>query len=159
CNLLHYEDRNSMACSLESRLPFLDYRLVEFLFSLPPHFKIREAKTKFLLQETLKELIPASILNRKDKMGFSTPGQQWYVQQPETIHVFDSLMIHVPEPLADLDAAFLESIRRYWLQCKSGQPIRTQDEKAIWRYVTACFWLEQQSANLSKQRESYLLTC
>jgi asparagine synthase (glutamine-hydrolysing) len=75
--LLHWEDRNSMAHSLESRVPFLDYRLVEFVTGLPDHFKIRTGVTKSVLREGMKELVPASVLQRRDKMGFVTPEEVW----------------------------------------------------------------------------------
>lgn len=143
CNLLHYEDRNSMAFSLESRLPFLDYRLVQFMFSLPPQFKIRGARTKHLLYETAQDLIPSAILNRKDKMGFSTPGQVWFRQDPQMTQRISQLLSAVPEALRDTTPAHLARLREAWQTCVQGQPIRTQDEMAIWRYVTACLWLEQ----------------
>lgn len=146
CNLLHYEDRNSMAFSLESRLPFLDYRLVTFMFSLPPQFKIRGARTKHLLYETAKPVIPSSILNRKDKMGFSTPGQTWYRHDPAMIESVNTLLTAPPEPLRKVDTSHLNKLRLAWQACQQAQPIRVQDEMAIWRYVTACLWLEQMAA-------------
>ncbi|WP_303673634.1 asparagine synthase (glutamine-hydrolyzing) [Vampirovibrio chlorellavorus] len=143
CNLLHYEDRNSMAFSLESRLPFLDYRLVQFMFSLPPQFKIRGARTKHLLYETAQDLIPPAILNRRDKMGFSTPGQVWFRRDPQMAQRISQLLSVVPEALRDLAPAHLARLRRVWQACLQGQPIRVQDEMALWRYVTACLWLEE----------------
>jgi asparagine synthase (glutamine-hydrolysing) len=76
--LLRYEDRNSMAHSVEARLPFLDYRLVEFAFSLPDEFKIRNAKTKAVLRDALKGYLVEEVRLRKDKMGFVTPEPLWY---------------------------------------------------------------------------------
>lgn len=75
--LLHYEDRDSMAFSVEARLPFLDYRIVELLLSLPPEQKIRRGMTKAVYRRALKDYIPASILARTDKMGFVTPEEIW----------------------------------------------------------------------------------
>jgi asparagine synthase (glutamine-hydrolysing) len=74
--LTHYEDRNSMAHSLEVRHPFLDHRLVEFLVSLPPEWKIRNGWTKHVLRQALPEL-PDAIRWRRDKQGFLTPERQW----------------------------------------------------------------------------------
>ena len=79
--LLHYEDRNSMAASVESRLPFLDYRLVEFCLSLPDDFKIRQAKRKYIMREALQPLLPKSIYKRYDKIGFATPQEIWMREQ------------------------------------------------------------------------------
>ncbi len=75
--LLRYADRNSMAHGREVRLPFLNHELVEFVFSLPAHFKIREGWTKWLLRQSMKEQLPAEIAWRKDKIGFEPPQKQW----------------------------------------------------------------------------------
>lgn len=75
--LLQYEDRNSMAFSIESRVPFLDYRLVEFLFSAPAKYKINKGWTKYILRKSMKGILPEKIRCRKDKMGFVTPEGQW----------------------------------------------------------------------------------
>lgn len=74
--LTHYEDRNSMAHSLEVRHPFLDHRLVEFLLSLPADWKIRNGWTKYVLRQAMAEL-PGEIRWRRDKQGFLTPEQHW----------------------------------------------------------------------------------
>ena len=74
--LTHYEDRNSMAHSLEVRHPFLDHRLVEFLVNLPPEWKIRNGWTKHVLRQALPEL-PDAIRWRRDKQGFLIPEQRW----------------------------------------------------------------------------------
>jgi len=76
--LLHYEDRNSMAFSLEARLPFLDYRLVEFSFSLPARLKMDGGVTKVVLREAMKGTLPERVRNRMDKIGFVTPEADWF---------------------------------------------------------------------------------
>jgi asparagine synthase (glutamine-hydrolysing) len=75
--LLRYEDRNAMAHSVESRVPFLDYRLVEYVFSLPADQKIRDGRTKAVLRHALKDVLPETVRLRRDKMGFVTPERQW----------------------------------------------------------------------------------
>lgn len=77
-SLLRYEDRNSMAFSRESRLPFLDYRLVEFIVTLPVREKFRNTVTKWILRQSMQNINLDSILNRKDKIGFATPEQNWW---------------------------------------------------------------------------------
>jgi asparagine synthase (glutamine-hydrolysing) len=79
-SLLRYEDRNSMAFAIESRVPFLDYRLVEFLYSLPHEQKIRSGKTKWIMREALAGILPQKIRNRHDKIGFATPEKDWIRQ-------------------------------------------------------------------------------
>lgn len=75
--LLHYEDRNSMAFSIESRVPFLDYNLVEFVYSMPSDFKIKNSTTKYIFREAMDRVLPNEIKNRKDKVGFVTPQSFW----------------------------------------------------------------------------------
>jgi asparagine synthase (glutamine-hydrolysing) len=76
--LLRYEDRNSMASSIEARLPFMDHRLVSFLFSLSAHQKIRNGWTKYAMREAVRGIIPEKIRTRTDKIGFATPEAGWY---------------------------------------------------------------------------------
>ena len=76
-SLLHFEDRNSMAFSIESRVPFLDHRLVEYGFKLNNDDKINKGVTKHILRESMRGILPDSILNRRDKKGFTTPGAKW----------------------------------------------------------------------------------
>ena len=75
--LLRYADRNSMAHGREVRLPFLSHELVEFIFSLPAKFKIRNGWTKWLLRKSMNEKLPEAISWRKDKVGFEPPQLQW----------------------------------------------------------------------------------
>lgn len=75
--LLHYEDRNSMAFSIEARVPLLDYRLVEFALCLPGETKIRGTVTKYFVREALKDILPEPIRGRRDKMGYPTPLAVW----------------------------------------------------------------------------------
>jgi asparagine synthase (glutamine-hydrolysing) len=75
--LLRYEDRNSMAHSLEARVPFLDYRLVELLFSLEGGQLIERGRTKAVLRRALGDLLPPVVRDRVDKLGFVTPESAW----------------------------------------------------------------------------------
>lgn len=75
--LLHWEDRDSMAHSIEARVPFLDYRLVEFVLGLPDEYKIADGMTKRVLREATRGLLPERVRNRIDKMGFVTPEEVW----------------------------------------------------------------------------------
>jgi asparagine synthase (glutamine-hydrolysing) len=75
--LLRYEDRNSMAFGIESRVPFLDYRLVEFALQLPDRLKVSGGWSKSVLRRAMAGRVPRSILERRDKMGFATPESAW----------------------------------------------------------------------------------
>ena len=75
---LRVEDRNSMASSIEVRLPFLDYRLVSLAFALPDDVKLDGPWNKHLLREAMKDRIPEIVRTRPDKMGFPTPVDDWF---------------------------------------------------------------------------------
>jgi asparagine synthase (glutamine-hydrolysing) len=74
--LLMKQDQMSMACSIESRVPFLDHPFVEFAAQVPDSLKIRGGVGKFILKEAVGDLLPPEIIHRK-KMGFPTPLRQW----------------------------------------------------------------------------------
>jgi asparagine synthase (glutamine-hydrolysing) len=76
--LLHWEDRNSMAHSIEARVPFLDHRLVEFALALGNDHKLVGADTKRVLRRAMTDVLPPEILARRDKLGFATPEEAWF---------------------------------------------------------------------------------
>jgi len=90
---LRYEDRNSMRFSLESRLPFLDFKLVNSAFSLKNSSKIKDGFSKVVLRDIAKGKIPDVILQRKDKMGFISPQEAWQktILQNEFEKVFEEI--------------------------------------------------------------------
>jgi asparagine synthase (glutamine-hydrolysing) len=75
--LLRYADRNSMAHSREVRLPFLNHEFVEFLFTLPSEYKIKEGWTKWIMREATTSILPKEIGWRKDKIGYEPPQKSW----------------------------------------------------------------------------------
>jgi asparagine synthase (glutamine-hydrolysing) len=75
--LLRYEDKNSMQHSVEARLPFLDYKLVETAVSVSDSHKLKKGYLKYLLREAVKETLPKSIVWRENKFGFEAPTNQW----------------------------------------------------------------------------------
>ena len=83
--LLHYEDRDSMGHSIEARVPFVDYRVIEFTQSLPSFHKLSGGVTKKVLRNGMKETLPPIICNRMDKLGFATPEETWFKQNA---HIF-----------------------------------------------------------------------
>jgi asparagine synthase (glutamine-hydrolysing) len=92
---LRDEDKNSMNFSIESRLPYLDYNLVEEAFSLKNHEYIKDGETKYKLKEIAKKIIPQTIIDRKDKMGFISPQEIW--QKNELKEEFDKVFEDIKE--------------------------------------------------------------
>lgn len=79
--ILHYEDHSSMQHSIEMRSPFIDYRLIEFAFTLPSEKKIDKGITKKVLREVFKNRLPSSITDNYQKIGFVTPFEDWMNKQ------------------------------------------------------------------------------
>jgi asparagine synthase (glutamine-hydrolysing) len=130
---LRYEDRNSMAFTLESRLPFMDYRLVEWAMSLPPELKIEGAISKRVLRTIARPLIPAAVAERTDKMGFVSPQQDWQrdVLQPALDAAFAQ----------DLQMMFSfldgKQVKEIYRQYRTGQ---IDNWAWIWRVACLTWW-------------------
>jgi asparagine synthase (glutamine-hydrolysing) len=77
-NLIHYADRTSMAFSIESRMPFLDFRLAEFLAKIPAAYKLHHGWTKHLARRAFSGTLPDEIVWRRDKMGWPIPEGYWF---------------------------------------------------------------------------------
>lgn len=94
--LLRYADRNSMAHSREVRLPFLQHELVEFVFSLPSRFKIRQGFGKWILRKAMDGYLKSDVVWRVGKTGFEPPQKQWLQQ--------DAVFDRVKEGMSKLTA-------------------------------------------------------
>ena len=132
--LLHYEDRNSMAFSIETRLPFLDYRLVEYIFSLPPEQKIKDGVTKAILRNAMKGTLPEAVRNRKDKMGFVTPEDIWFrtVLREGIEEILNS------KEFAERDYFDVPKLKQAFIShCEGKRNISF----AIWRWVNLELWM------------------
>jgi asparagine synthase (glutamine-hydrolysing) len=90
-HLLKWEDRNSMHFSIEARVPFLDHRLVEATINLDNRWKIRKGFTKFILRESMKNILPEKIRLRTDKIGFATPQDLW-LRNPQLMDLMSELL-------------------------------------------------------------------
>ena len=135
--LLHHEDRNSMAFSVESRLPFLDAPLVEFLLQLPPELKLRNGLGKHLLREAMTGILPEAVRRRRDKMGFATPQDRWLRQTMQ-------------QPLQELFSSRSFAQRGYWDQEKVRHLYRAycgggggDVGASLWRCACVELWHEQ----------------
>jgi len=131
-SLLRYEDRNSMAFSIETRLPFLDYRLVELAFSLPDEERLSGVTSKAILRRALADRIPSGVLARRDKMGFETPTDRWLTERFAG-EVRRRLL--TPGPLHEwVDAAALRAGLEDYIAGR--RPIGLQ----VWRWLSLESW-------------------
>ncbi len=104
---LHSEDRNSMMFSVESRLPYLDFNLMEYGISLPTEFKIKNGIHKSVLRDAVDSL-PPEIKNRKDKMGFVAPEAPWFLENAKKIQP------EITEAIKIFNGIFDESLISYF---------------------------------------------
>jgi asparagine synthase (glutamine-hydrolysing) len=138
--LLRFEDRISMAWSIESRVPFLDYRLVEFLAGLPDHFKLHKGLTKRVMREGLRGILPEAIRDRRDKMGFVAPQKIWLLETAT-----DWFRHAVAEALDTApDLFYPDRVTKMLDEMISGQ---IRFSHAPWRVICMGKWL-----NLNTQR-------
>lgn len=91
--LLQIEDRVSMGASIESRLPLLDFRLIDYVGSLPPNIKFHQGETKYLLRKIAEKNLPRVIIDRKDKMGFPVPINLWMQESNFKQSIFERMII------------------------------------------------------------------
>ncbi len=129
--ILRQVDRNSMAFSVEARVPFLDHRLAEFLYSLPVWQIIRGNVTKFMFRESMRGIVPDRILNRTDKIGF-------YIDEYSLMLESKDFVKEKIEELEDKDGIFN---RKYLLDNtdKMLEDRKNYDSK-LWRSLNSIIW-------------------
>jgi asparagine synthase (glutamine-hydrolysing) len=131
-SLLRFEDRNSMAHSIEARVPMLDHRVVEFAFSLPDQLKIRGVQTKYVLREAMRGVLPESVRARTDKVGFrAEPRATWALADQNR----NSVLANRTE------------YEERWFDPKAlaaaldGSDRSVEAEYSVWRVLNAKLWL------------------
>jgi len=140
-NLLRYEDRNSMAFSVEGRVPFLDHVLVEYIFNLPIDQKIKNGWNRYVYRNALKDLIPERILNRRKKIGFTTPETNWLRAKHATISKIFSGDSFQKNPL--FDGRRVSEAYDGWVAGK----VRA-DALVFWRILNLHIWAERFNINI-----------
>jgi len=131
--LLHWEDRNSMAHSIEARVPFLDHKLIEFTLGLPDAFKTRDGVTKRILKSAMRDAMPEKVIARTDKKGFATPEELWLRSDPGGAFR-KALLDAARENPAVLSAVGVETEFDLFLQR------RKPFSNVFWRMITLGVW-------------------
>ncbi len=136
-HLLKWSDLNSMRFSLESRVPFLDYNLVEHTLSLKSNKYIKKGLTKYILREAMKKILPEKIRLRYDKMGFETPEDNWFRED-----FFKELILNI---LENPNKKFTEYINTNIAldMYKKHLNKEINCSKEIWKWINLHFWLEE----------------
>ncbi len=129
--LLRNADRNAMAHGIEVRLPFLNHELVQFVFSLPSVLKIHNGYSKYILRQSMADMLPAEIAWRKDKIGFEPPQHQWmqHSQLQDKIHEAKKKLVQ--------DNILAPSVLKNPIQPKAAYESNNYD----WRFLSAAHLL------------------
>ena len=131
--LLRHGDRNSMCFSLESRVPFLTLDMVSLLLSLPEEYLISpQGQTKYIFRKAMRGIVPDDVLNRKEKIGFATPEQDWLLGMNNTITEWLR---------ADLRLPFLDQtkVMQEFNQIATGKKKFTWQ---VWRWICFARWYQ-----------------
>lgn len=136
-HLLKWSDLNSMKFSIESRVPFLDYRVVEQTLSLPNEKYIKKGLTKYILRESMKSILPEKIRLRYDKVGFETPEDDWFREEKFQVMIHNIFKNPNPtlEKYIDIEIAkkmYAKHLKRE-INCS----------RDIWKWINLNLWLER----------------
>ena len=140
--LLHWEDRNSMAASVEARVPFLSKYLVAYATALPTNYKLRDSQTKFILREAAKTYLPSKIYLRRDKKGFIADD----VELLKNIDA-DLLLTVLKNGIKNYPVLFRPKLLKTAQYFLCG---RNSDANIIIRALTTIFWIEQFNLKVGK---------
>jgi len=136
-HLLKWEDRNSMCFSLEARVPFLDYRLVEKTIASSDSYKISNGTTKHILREAMDGILPEKIRMRQDKIGFSTPQDEW-LQEPAWQMIVNEILDS--KSFNDRNLIDTQRAKKLYKNHLSGK-VNISNE--IWKWVHLELWFRE----------------
>jgi asparagine synthase (glutamine-hydrolysing) len=138
-------DRMSMACSLEVRSPLLDHKLVEFVSTIPPEFKLRGKHTKLIFKEALSDVLPAEIAHR-GKMGFDAPFGNWFHSGEWKVLLGDCLSKESVRRRGIFNSAVVERMRHAITSEKAAQTLGISTHQIwhrVWILVMFELWARQ----------------
>jgi asparagine synthase (glutamine-hydrolysing) len=139
--LLHYEDRNSMAFSIESRVPFLNPGIAQFVFALPERFILAtNGTTKAIFRRAMRGIVPDVILDRRDKLGFPTPERQWLF----------SFRTSIEQVLKDPTASRISALDlpEIWKEWDAIMSQKRAVGSEVWRWINLILWTEHFSVQV-----------
>lgn len=137
-HLLRFEDKNSMRFSIESRVPFLDYRFIEYILSTPVNCKIHNGITKYNFREAMKDILPNKIRNRYDKIGFSISEEDWL--KDDKLKEFIWGVIN-SESFKNREYWDWLKVRKIYMKTLNGKTSKMFVGTDIWRCVCMEIWM------------------
>ncbi|MDO8609598.1 MAG: asparagine synthase-related protein [bacterium] len=134
-SLLRYEDKNTMRFSIEGRVPFLDFNLIRYIFSLPSDQIIRNGWNKFIMRQSTKDILPEMINQRRNKIGFTTPEFQWFMNLKSSIY-----SIFLSESFANRKYFNQHEVLKAFREFYEG---KNDDTMLFWRIINVEYWLRE----------------
>jgi len=131
--ILHYEDRNSMAFSIEQRVPYLDRDLASLVFAMPAEMKVRRGTSKWALREAMKGILPENVRTRTSKLGFNTPEREWLLSEEFASYLRDCRFHEVLDG-TPVNAARFTEIERAFRETGHG------NSSVLWRVYSYGLW-------------------
>lgn len=132
--LLRYEDRNSMAHSVESRLPFLNHELGEYLLNIPSEWRIHKGYSKYIVRKSLGDNIPDHVRVNRKKIGFSTPESEWFMGE------YEDWFTNELERTVQSCKGFIDpEIMQYWKKIRGNPDLYSE---YLWRIVVFGRWVQ-----------------
>ncbi len=147
--LLRYEDKNAMRFSIEGRVPFLDFELVEYLFKLPDEAIIRDGWNKAILRYAANEYLPEMITKRRNKIGFTTPEHEWFLRMKNRIYGY-----FLSESFANRKYFNQQAVVKAFEEFIQG---KNDDTMLFWRLLNVEIWMriyfdEQKESAVKKEK-------
>jgi asparagine synthase (glutamine-hydrolysing) len=136
-HLLKWDDINSMRFSVETRVPFLDFRFVERTLAMESREIIRNGTTKYLLRQSMKGILPEEIRNRSSKVGFSTPDNEWFRCAEFTKLIREIIHSERFETRGYINADKAEKAYSHHMNNK------TDISKEIWKWINLELWFRK----------------
>jgi len=136
-HLLKWSDLNSMRFSIESRVPFLDYKLVEQTLSQPNDSYIKKGLTKYILREAMKNILPEKIRMRYDKLGFATPEDEWFREE-----FFKEYIVDILNNSSETFKRFIDTSKALQMYQKHLNK-EINCSKEIWKWINLELWIRE----------------
>jgi len=133
-HLLKWQDRSSMWFSLESRVPFLDHRLVERTLALPPELLMHRGETKKILRAAMRGILPERVRTRQDKVGFDTPAAEWFRSPAWDRALDETVKSRRFQSREVMDMKRVNALRETWKQQGACDP------QEIWKWISLETW-------------------
>ncbi len=147
--LLRYEDKNAMRFSIEGRVPFLDFELVEYLFTLPDEAIIKDGWNKAILRYAADDYLPEMITKRRNKIGFTTPEHEWFLRMKNRIYGY-----FLSESFANRKYFNQQAVVKAFEEFIQG---KNDDTMLFWRLLNVEIWMriyfDEQKETIAKKEK------